>query len=62
MKLDIPPEPKSLKKQISNSKKSLEIKIESIAVWLGNKLPSYLWKEAGWGKHLKKKDTAGRLF
>lgn len=62
MKLDIPPEPTSLKKQITNSKKSLEIKIESIAIWLGNKLPSYLWKEAGWGKHLKKEGYSWQTF
>jgi len=62
LKLNIPPEPKSLKKQISSSKKTLETKIESIAIWLGNKLPSYLWKEGGWGKPLKKEGYTWQIF
>ncbi len=62
MKLKRPPEPKALKNQIINSKKSFEIKIESIAIWLGNKLPRYLWKEAGWGKDLKKEGYSWQSF
>lgn len=62
MKLKIPPEPKILKKQITQSKKTIEMKIESISIWLGNKLPSYLWKEAGWGKHLKKEGYNWQIF
>ncbi len=62
MKLEIPPEPKILKKQLSSKRKTLELKIESLTMWLGNRLPSYLWKEAGWGKHLKKEGYNWQIF
>jgi len=62
MKLEIPPEPKGLKEQIGEKRISLGIKIESLTIWLGNKLPSYLWKEAGWGKHLKKEGYNWQIF
>lgn len=53
MKLTIPPEPMMLKKQIMEQKIELELKIDSLALWLGNRLPSYLWKNGGWSKPLK---------
>jgi hypothetical protein len=53
MKLSIPPEPKILKDQFKKQKKNIELKIDSLTVWFGNKLPSYLWKEGGWSKPLK---------
>lgn len=53
MRLKIPPEPEILKKQIVNQMKNIEHKIDSLTIWFGNKLPSYLWKEAGWSKPLK---------
>jgi len=62
MYLQIPPEPTSLKQQLSTKKKNLEMKIESLTIWLGNKLPSYLWKEAGWGKDLKKEGYNWQIF
>jgi hypothetical protein len=53
MKLKIPPEPKLLKNQFIKQKKNIEMKIDSLTIWFGNKLPSYLWKEGGWAKPLK---------
>jgi len=53
MKLIIPPEPMMLKKQLKQQKKGIELKIDSLAIWLGNRLPSYLWKNGGWAKPLK---------
>ena len=53
MKLSIPPEPDILKKQFKDQKRNIELKIDSLTVWLGNKLPSYLWKDGGWAKPMK---------
>ena len=53
MKLSIPPEPLMLKKQSDDQKKSREWDIDSIVLWFGNKLPSYLWRDGGWSKPLK---------
>jgi hypothetical protein len=53
MRLTIPPEPKLLKKQFINQMKNIESKLDSLTVWFGNKLPSYLWREGGWSKPLK---------
>ena len=53
MQLSIPPEPKIFKKQATEQKQSKEWDIESIFLWFGNKLPSYLWKDGGWSKTLK---------
>jgi hypothetical protein len=53
MKLTIPPEPKMLKNQIMKQKEEIETKIDSLALWLGNRLPSYIWKNGGWSKPLK---------
>lgn len=53
MKLKIPPEPRLLKNQFIKQKKNIEMKIDSLTIWFGNKLPSYLWKEGGWAKPLK---------
>ena len=53
MKLSIPPEPLRLKKQSDDQKKSREWDIDSIVLWFGNKLPSYLWRDGGWSKPLK---------
>jgi hypothetical protein len=53
MNLSIPPEPKILKNQFKKHKENIGLKIDSLTVWFGNKLPSYLWKEGGWSKPLK---------
>ena len=53
MKLSFPPEPKMLIKQSKDQKKNRDWDIDSIALWFGNKLPSYLWREGGWSKPLK---------
>jgi hypothetical protein len=53
MKLIIPPEPEILKKQFKKQMKDLELKFDSLTLWFGNKLPSYIWKDGGWSKPLK---------
>jgi hypothetical protein len=53
MKLSIPPEPMMLKKQSNEQKRGRGWDIDSLALWFGNRLPSYLWKEGGWSKQLK---------
>jgi hypothetical protein len=62
MNLEIPPEPKSLKKQISKQKRNIESKIDSLALWFGNKIPSYIWKDGGWSKPLKKEGYNWQSF
>jgi hypothetical protein len=52
MNLTIPPEPLSLKKQ-SKEQKGREWDIESLALWFGNRLPTYLWNDGGWSTPLK---------
>ena len=52
MKFTIPPEPVILKEN-SNNQNEKKWDIDSLALWFGNKLPSYLWKEGGWSKPLK---------
>ena len=53
MKLIIPPEPTILKKHFIKQKRNIELKLDTLTLWFGNKLPSYLWKEGGWSKPLK---------
>lgn len=53
MKLIIPPEPEMLKKQFIEQKKEIGMKIDSLTLWFGNRLPSYLWKNGEWSKPLK---------
>ena len=53
MKLSIPPEPDMLKKQFIRQKEEFESKIDTLTLWFGNRLPSYLWKDGGWSKPLK---------
>jgi hypothetical protein len=53
MKLLIPPEPQILKKQFIKQMKELELKFDTLTLWFGNKLPSYIWKDGGWSKPLK---------
>jgi hypothetical protein len=62
MELKIPPEPKILKEQFLAQKKNIELKIDSLTVWFGNKLPSYLWKEGGWSKPLKQEGYNWQSF
>jgi hypothetical protein len=54
MKLSIPPEPTNIKKQFIKEKSKIEMKIETLSLWFGNRLPSYLWNEGGWAQPLKK--------
>jgi hypothetical protein len=52
MNLIIPPEPLMLKK-LSNQQNGREWDIDSLSLWFGNRLPTYLWNDAGWSKPLK---------
>ena len=62
MKLIIPPEPKLLKKQFMKQMKGLELKFDSLTLWFGNKLPSYIWKDGGWSKPLKAEGYSWQSF
>ena len=53
MNLTIPPEPLIFKQQSRDQKNGREWDIDSLVLWFGNRLPRYLWKEAGWAKPLK---------
>jgi len=53
MDFKIPPEPVTLKKQFQAQKSNDGSKFDSLVLWFGNKLPSYLWKEGGWSFTLK---------
>ena len=53
MKLSKPPEPLNLKKQSNEQITEKGWKLDSLLIWFGNRLPSYLWKEGGWSKPLK---------
>jgi hypothetical protein len=52
MNLLIPPEPVMLKEQ-SKGQKGREWDIDSLVLWFGNRLPTYLWNDAGWATPLK---------
>jgi len=62
MKLSMPPEPIMLKTQSKEQKRGREWDIDSIALWFGNRLPSYLWKEGGWSKPLKAEGYSWQSF
>jgi len=53
MNFSIPPEPDIIKKEFNKEKDEIETKIDSLTLWFGNRLPSYLWKDSGWSKPLK---------
>ena len=62
MRLSIPPEPKMIKKQFGKEINKIEMKIETLTLWFGNRLPSYLWNEGGWAKPLKKEGYNWQSF
>ncbi len=62
MKLSIPPEPLQIKKQSKTEKDNKKWDIDHLMFWFGNRLPSYLWKESGWSKHLKKEGYSWQNF
>lgn len=53
MDFTIPPEPTMLKSQSKQQKNTREWDIDSLVMWFGNRLPTYLWNDAGWSKPLK---------
>ena len=53
MKLSRPPEPTILKRKSKEQKNEKDWKIDSLVLWFGNRLPSYLWRDGGWSKPLK---------
>ena len=61
MKLTIPPEPLLLKRQ-SKEQKGREWDIDSLSLWFGNRLPTYLWNDAGWSKPLKAEGYTWQSF
>jgi hypothetical protein len=61
MKLLIPPEPLLLKKQ-SEQQKDNQWDIDSLSLWFGNRLPTYLWNDAGWSTPLKAEGYSWQSF
>lgn len=61
MKLVIPPEPLLLKKQ-SEEHKGRAWDIDSLSLWFGNRLPTYLWNDAGWSTPLKEEGYNWQSF
>jgi hypothetical protein len=53
MDFAIPPEPVILKKQSNEIVPGKKWDIDSLSIWFGNKIPSYLWREGGWSTQLK---------
>ena len=62
MRLSRPPEPVVLKKQSKEQKNERGWKMDSLVLWFGNRLPSYLWKEGGWSKPLKDEGFSWQSF
>ena len=61
MKLFIPPEPLLFKKQ-SKEQSGREWDFDSLSLWFGNRLPTYLWNDAGWAKPLKEEGYNWQSF
>ncbi|MBN1281239.1 MAG: hypothetical protein JXA00_06285 [Candidatus Thermoplasmatota archaeon] len=61
MKLLIPPEPLLLKKQ-SKERNDYAWDIDSLTLWFGNRLPTYLWNDAGWSAPLKAEGYTWQSF
>lgn len=61
MDLSQPPEPINWK-QKDKSNHDLVWEQDTLHIWLGNKLPSYLWKDAGWSSDLKKEGINWQQF
>jgi hypothetical protein len=53
LRFTIPPEPVVIKESTNNHHNEKKWDIDSLFLWFGNKLPSYLWREGGWSKPLK---------
>jgi hypothetical protein len=62
MKLTIPPEPMIFTKQTKEHKSKRDWDFDSLTIWFGNKIPSYLWKEGGWSKPLKEEGYSWQSF
>jgi len=62
MNLSIPPEPIILKKQSKEQKKEEGWDIDSLVLWFGNRLPSYLWKDGKWSQPLKAEGYSWQSF
>ena len=61
------PEPEGIKAQILEDMKHLEkefknIRVDTMALWYENKLPSYLWKTCNWGDALKTQGFTWQKF
>ena len=62
MSLSRPPEPLTFKKQSNEQINEKNWKLDSLFLWFGNRLPSYLWNEGGWSKPLKKEGFNWQSF
>ena len=62
MRLTIPPEPLLLKKTNTQQHQEKTWDIDSLILWFGNRLPKYLWNDAGWSQPLKKEGYTWQSF
>ena len=53
MRLPVPPEPVEIKEEARSSREGTVWNIDSLVLWYGNRLPSYLWNEGGWSEIFK---------
>ena len=62
MNLSIPPEPIMLKNQSKEKNNARNWDMDSLLLWFGNRLPSYLWNDGGWSQPLKDEGYTWQSF
>jgi len=62
MRLPVPPEPVELKREAKAQKKGTNWNMDSLVLWYGNRLPSYLWNEGGWSETFKRERCNWQCF
>jgi hypothetical protein len=63
MKLPDAPEPMELKQEAKLfSRQHPGMNSDSLYIWLGRSLPSYLWKKCEWGEVLKREGISWQKF
>jgi len=58
----LPPEPVSLKKQLKEQTSMHTWDIDSLSLWFGNRLPSYLWNNHEWSRSMKAEGYTWQSF
>jgi hypothetical protein len=62
MKIPVPPEPVELKREAKAQKKGTDWNMDSLVLWSGNRLPSYLWNEGEWDEIFKREGCDWQCF